>query len=79
MKIVIDIPEGAYELLKNEGVDWLGAEHILNAVANGIPLEEELEKIKNEIQGLIDFEESCCGDTTLGYQCLGVIEDMLNS
>lgn len=38
MKIVIDIPEGAYELLKNEGVDWLGAEHILNAVANGTPL-----------------------------------------
>lgn len=38
MKIVIDIPEEAYELLNNEGVDWLGAEHILNAVANGIPL-----------------------------------------
>ena len=38
MKIVIDIPEEAYELLKNEGVDWLGAEHILDAVANGTPL-----------------------------------------
>lgn len=34
---------------------------------------EELEKIKDEIQGLIDFEESCCGNTTLGYECLGVI------
>lgn len=34
---------------------------------------EELEKIKTEIQGLIDFEESCCGNTTLGYECLGVI------
>lgn len=34
---------------------------------------EELEQIKNEIQGLIDFEESCCGNTTLGYECLGVI------
>ena len=38
MQIVIDIPKEAYELLKNEGVDWLGAEHILNAVANGTPL-----------------------------------------
>jgi hypothetical protein len=38
MKIVIDIPEDAYKLLNNEGVDWLGAEHILNAVANGTPL-----------------------------------------
>lgn len=34
MKFIIDIPEEAYKLLKNEGVDWLGAEHILNAVAN---------------------------------------------
>lgn len=38
IELVINIPEGAYQLLKNEGVDWLGAEHILNAVANGIPL-----------------------------------------
>lgn len=41
MKLVIDIPEEAYELLKNEGVDWLGAEHILDAVANGTPLPED--------------------------------------
>ena len=38
MKIVIDIPEESYKLLNNEGVDWLGAEYILNAVANGTPL-----------------------------------------
>lgn len=38
MEIVIKIPEEAYQLLKNKGVDWLGAEHILNAVANGTPL-----------------------------------------
>ena len=38
MKIVIDIPEESYKLLKDEGVDWLGAEHILDAVANGTPL-----------------------------------------
>lgn len=39
---------------------------------------EELEKIKEEIQGLIDFEESCCGNTTLGYECLGVIENKIS-
>lgn len=38
MRIIINIPEEAYKLLQNEGVDWLGAEHILNAVANGKPL-----------------------------------------
>lgn len=38
----------------------------------------ELGKIKEEIQGLIDFEESCCGNTTLGYQCLGVIKDKIS-
>lgn len=38
IELVIKIPEEAYKLLNNEGVDWLGAEHILNAVANGTPL-----------------------------------------
>lgn len=40
---------------------------------------EELEKIKEEIQGLIDFEESCCGNTTLGYECLGVINGSIEA
>ena len=35
VELVIKIPKEAYQLLKNEGVDWLGAEHILNAVSNG--------------------------------------------
>ena len=38
IEVVAKIPEEAYKLLKNKGVDWLGAEHILNAVANGTPL-----------------------------------------
>ena len=38
MELIIKIPKGAYKLLKNEGIDWLGAEHILNAVANGTPV-----------------------------------------
>lgn len=41
-------------------------------------IETVLVDIKDEIQGLIDFEESCCGDITLGYQCLGVIEDRIS-
>ena len=35
MQVVIDIPEKAYNLLKGDGVDWLGAEHILSCVAEG--------------------------------------------
>lgn len=39
MKIVIDIPEQAYNQLKEVGgVDWLDAENILDCVANGTPL-----------------------------------------
>lgn len=38
IELVVKIPEEAYKLLKNEGVDWRVAEHILNAVVNGIPL-----------------------------------------
>lgn len=55
MKIVIDIPEEAYKLLNNEGVDWLGAEHILNAVANGTPLPKE-EQVELEADGYADGE-----------------------
>lgn len=36
--LIVKMPEEAYNLLKTSGVDWLGAEHILNAVANGIQL-----------------------------------------
>ena len=38
MKIVIDIPETTFDVLTTRGVDWLGAEHILSAVANGTVL-----------------------------------------
>ena len=49
-----------------------------NKMENGNPAVALLEKWKTEIQGLIDFEESCCGNTTLGYQCLGVIDDKIS-
>jgi hypothetical protein len=56
MQIVIDIPEEAYKLLKNDGVDWLGAEHILNAVANGTPLPDGAET------ALLEASPQPCGD-----------------
>ena len=47
MQIVIDIPKEAYELLQTDGVDWLGAEHILDAVAKGRPLPEHHGRISD--------------------------------
>lgn len=38
---------------------------------------EELEKIRDEIQDLVDFEETCCGNAILGYQCLSVINNKI--
>ena len=51
----------------------------IKALENQKTIIEELEKIKEEIQGLIDFEESCCGNTTLGYECLGVINESIEA
>ena len=53
MKIIIDIDERAYagcvKLKNNDDMGVLGF-HLINATANGTPLEEELEKIRSEIQ-----------------------------
>ena len=49
VELVIKIPNGAYNLLKTSGIDWLGAEHILNAVANGTPLPKGHGNLKDEI------------------------------
>ena len=57
VELVIRIPEGAYNLLKTSGVDWLGAEHILNAVANGKPLDSVFDQIKAEIMSLDCIDE----------------------
>ena len=38
MKVLIDTPEEAYNLLQNDRVDWLDTKHILDGVAKGIPL-----------------------------------------
>lgn len=41
MKLVIDIPKEAYNLLNSdEQIDWLGAETLLECIARGTPYEE---------------------------------------
>lgn len=40
MKLIIDISESTLILLRESGVDWLDAEHILSAVAEGVPVPE---------------------------------------
>ena len=56
MKLLIDIPEETYKVLQSdEGVDWLGAEHILHAVSNGTPLPKGhgvLKDVTNLMRGL---------------------------
>lgn len=69
MQIVIDIPEESYKLLKNEGVDWLGAEHILNSVANGTPLTPDVladllmeERIRGKLKQDISYSKDVIPD-----------------
>ncbi len=66
IELVIKIPEEAYKLLKNEGVDWLGAEHILNAVANGIPLPKGHGALKDS--DLLDTRLNFVLNHTGGYK-----------
>ena len=60
MKLIIDIPKSALELLNTTGVDWLDAEHILSAVANGTPLDDvkaEIEEYKSTVDRVISEDE----------------------
>lgn len=51
MKVVIDIPKEAFESVKNDKpIDFLDAVHIISTIQNGIPLVEELEKLKAEFE-----------------------------
>lgn len=66
IELVIKIPEEAYKLLKNEGVDWLGAEHILNAVANGTPLPKGHGRIGDLTAVMDDINQSIKEMTDVG-------------
>ena len=56
MKLIIDIPEETYNLLKTSGVDWLGAEHILDAVSKGTPLPKRHVRLIDVERLYDDFE-----------------------
>jgi len=47
VKLIIEIPKSALELLNTTGVDWLDAEHILSSVAHGVPFEDVKAKIQD--------------------------------
>ena len=60
IELVVKIPKEAYKLLKNEGVDWLGAEHILNAAAKGTLLPKGhggLIDVKEFIKSINDWSD----------------------
>ena len=87
MKLIVEIPEAAYELLQNDGVDWLGAEHILDAVSKSTPLEKYSEKIIAETIANI-WGKLPCGDVINrkavldallnGNNSFGRVEDIIN-
>lgn len=62
VELVVKLPKEAYQLLKNEGVDWLGAEHILNAVAKGTLLPEGHGDLIDVNRLIEEFEEECAGE-----------------
>lgn len=78
MKLIIDIPEEAYNLLKTSGVDWLGAEHILDAVSKGTPLPEghgDLIDRSEVIKNLFDYHN---GKKTIG-QCIDDVPTIIEA
>lgn len=52
MKLIIDIPKSTLIMLKESGVDWLDAEYILSAVAQGIPLDDVKAEIESRSYGV---------------------------
>lgn len=75
MKVVIEIPDEAYELLQTDRVDWLGAKHILNAVANGKRLDEVLDEIRSYIEESAKINQNLNTDRARAlYWCLDVID-----
>lgn len=66
MKIVIDIPEQAYNLLNSDKqIDWLGAETILEVVANGTPYKERSVEPKRKFIRIIT---TYCPDDCIYYK-----------
>lgn len=86
IKLIVEIPKSALELLKTTGVDWLGAEHILSAVAQGTPLSKVLSDLKVEIDYENSYDEPAALACEDGYDrfhygvksCLDIIDKHIN-
>ena len=77
MKLIIDIPKNAYDLLQGEGVDWLGAEHILDAVAKGKPVEECEDCVS--LDAVIDVFDTWWMNKHELDNAIKILEDKLNA
>ena len=82
IQLVIRIPEEAYNLLKTSGVDWLGAEHILDAVSKGIPLPEphgDLISRSDALARMQEYHDDCAQTSEyirLGFEtAMEVVKD----
>lgn len=76
MKAVIEVDVPEYQIGQEVSV-YFKDTMCIKGVCQEDDTIEKFEKIKEEMQGLIDFEKSCCGDATLGYECLDVIEQCI--
>lgn len=72
MKAVIEVDVPEYQIGQEVSV-YFKDTMCIKGVCQKDDTIEEFKKIKEEIQGLIDFEESCCENAIIGYECLGVI------
>lgn len=76
MKLIIDIDERAYKgcvkLKSNDDMGVLGF-HLINATADGTPLEEELEKIKAEIEKL-EYDDFDCNLVLPAWEVYDIID-----
>ena len=76
VKLIIEIPKSALELLNTTGVDWLDAEHILSAVAHGIPLDDVKAEIEAKHLSIVEKNDFDNG-RTYGYdECLSILDNI---
>ena len=77
MELIIDIPKNAYDLLQGEGVDWLGAEHIIDAVAKGKPVEKCDYCVS--LNAVIDVFDTWWAHNHESDNAIEILEDKLNA
>ena len=78
MKIIVNIPNEMYDWIDNGFPDEDDYVMLWKEIKQGISFEEELEKIKQEIQSIIALADSRGEDTKLAYQCQTVITERIS-